>query len=429
MRVVSAPRTLLIWTNNLRIRLRSGCIATPARSAMRCSSMRQKIPPFRRFSLVVFFRHFSKLKIYEKRKVAKIFPRISMSMPSDIERSTRAVSGFKYVHYDGRQAAKSAPWSVHAGRYRSKGFATPLLAALHWHKCKDNPSIVALKCRKSMTSSTPLNRSIAVIQVPVPPILHSSSPPVPSPTSGSDWWNKSNVSMAPKEIDRMNLFGIRLQLTTNGPFADAPIYPIQKKAELSRLIGKRADAVVAKDVTRTLHNELVELAVPHVASDFTRDMLDKLSIQRLYAILNRAHPFSFATGTVVGYLPSSREHIILFDDASQRPTILSSRGQPYDAAKNVMHMDLLSDTSVWKRVAWQGNVLDDHAPSGERPLVQGGLLSYGPECPQCDEFLGVGAHAWTKCTQCGLMEPGAMWSKRIRSVRDDPHAWQQPSYH
>ena len=62
----------------------------------------------------------------------------------------------------------------------------------------------------------------------------------------------------------------------------------------------------------------------------------------------------------------------------------------------------------WKIVPWEGDLLD--------------TADLRPMCPMCGHPLGVGCDAWTKCTACGSMEPGAMAAEVLTRVRsDDPY--------
>ena len=97
------------------------------------------------------------------------------------------------------------------------------------------------------------------------------------------------------------------------------------------------------------------------------------------------------TGTIVAYLPATQEHVVRFD---------GSRKQ--------FHYQLVNEKN-WKRIPWPDNVLDSTTETGE--TCNDGYLSYGPDCPRCAAFLGVGVNAWSKCSICGLNEPGScLWS-------------------
>ena len=82
--------------------------------------------------------------------------------------SLKSKSGYKYVIFDGRSAARKKPWSVSKGTYRSKGFSTPQAAAEHYSR-----------------------------------MFHP------------DWWKKPNVRVSDTEVTRMSLFGIRLKMKQN----------------------------------------------------------------------------------------------------------------------------------------------------------------------------------------------------------------------
>ena len=187
-------------------------------------------------------------------------------MTTNLIPSVHAKSGFKYVIFDNRSQAKSKPWSVSAPNYRSKGFATAHEAAEHYSR-KFHP----------------------------------------------DWWVKANV--CDSEVERMNLFGIRLSMK------------------------------------------------------FKKKWID---------------------GTVVAYFPATKEHLVRFDDGKQS------------------HFHMRSQKN-WVRIPWPGNVLDPNSEMGE--TSDDSYISFGPDCPKCAAFLGVGAKAWTKCHMCSLNEPGAcLWN-------------------
>lgn len=104
-------------------------------------------------------------------------------------------------------------------------------------------------------------------------------------------------------------------------------------------------------------------------------------------------------GSVVGYLPASQKHAVLFDDDNK-----------------IMEFDLIKDDHLWQRVPWPNNVLDS-SELGEHQSIPCSYINYGPECPRCFAFLGIGHQAWTFCSICRLNEPGAMWSTRFTSMR------------
>ena len=179
--------------------------------------------------------------------------------------STKSKSGYMYVIFDGRKAARNKPWSVSKGPYRSKGFGTSKEAAEHYSR-----------------------------------------------TFHPEWWEKPNVRISDTEISRMSLFGIRLKMK-------------QKKV--------------------------------------------------------------YKKGTVVAYFPATKEHVVRFDD---KP--------------NVFHFCLTKEKN-WQRIPWDDNVLDS-SDVGEHSL-DASYTSFGPDCPKCAAFLGVGAKAWSVCSMCGHNEPGA----------------------
>lgn len=82
----------------------------------------------------------------------------------------------------------------------------------------------------------------------------------------------------------------------------------------------------------------------------------------------------------------------------------------------VLHEDLLRrGRDDWRQIEWEGDIWET---SKRRPT-----------CPQCLHPLGVGRSAWTFCSACRHMEPGAMSatvSKRMRS--NDPYRRDRPNY-
>jgi hypothetical protein len=203
-----------------------------------------------------------------KRFLGKILIRLFREKMSLLLPSSKSKSGYKYIIFDGRAAAKKKPWSVSTGSYRSKGFCTAEQAAEHYSK-----------------------------------------------TFHPDWWEKPNVRISDTELVRMSLFGIRLKM--------------KLKKEYKR-------------------------------------------------------------GTVVAYYPATHEHVIRFDD---KDTLFNFR---------------LTRENNWERIAWDGNVLDSsQVGESNGSNNHDSYLSFGPDCPKCAAFLGVGVKAWSVCNMCGHNEPGA----------------------
>lgn len=96
-------------------------------------------------------------------------------------------------------------------------------------------------------------------------------------------------------------------------------------------------------------------------------------------------------GTVINYLPATQEHVVQFDDSNKR-----------------FNFFLLHEKN-WTRIPWFNNTLDNSTTVGE--ISNDSYISFGPDCPRCAAFLGVGIEAWSRCHMCGLDEPGAcLWS-------------------
>ena len=76
----------------------------------------------------------------------------------------------------------------------------------------------------------------------------------------------------------------------------------------------------------------------------------------------------------------------------------------FDDKPNVFHFCLTREKN-WKRIPWDGNVFDT-SDVGEHN-TDASYISFGPDCPKCAAFLGVGVKAWSVCHMCGHNEPGA----------------------
>lgn len=336
-----------------------------------------------------------------------------------LERSSRSASGYKYV------SLKKGVWHVNAPFARAKGFQS----------AQDAAEFVATR-RDLLANKTTGER----------PARSAPAPPIPAPPDASKrWWEKTSVRVKPVEVQRMELFGIRLEMKTIGTFQFAPTNRAQVVNELQRLTGRPStEATPYKTLRTELKDELLHLASPHFdattlpmslkrkralsASD--TEALRSMSIPELYALLRRAKVQSelWCPATVIGYFPCTQEHLITYDDSKMFSGASSWRAQPHDGDAITIRMDLTT-ASNWRRIAWGGNALDPSHPEGEHQGTPScGIKTYGPQCPRCFDHLGVGAEAWTRCVSCFLMEPGAMWSKRFKTMRDDPNAWQQARY-
>ena len=69
----------------------------------------------------------------------------------------------------------------------------------------------------------------------------------------------------------------------------------------------------------------------------------------------------------------------------------------------------------WKEVDWDGDIWDTR--------------DLRPMCPRCAHPLDEGRVAWTRCTRCGEMEPGASSDAvSTRKDRQDVYRYQKPNY-
>ena len=97
---------------------------------------------------------------------------ISGSASPQLLVSTRAKSGYKYVIYDPRDAARSKPWSINHPLYRSAGFETPLAAATHLSE-----SGILTQDAEQQTSNTHSNMSSDDLPRADSPIDRTTLPP------------------------------------------------------------------------------------------------------------------------------------------------------------------------------------------------------------------------------------------------------------
>ena len=250
-----------------------------------------------------------------------------------------------------------------------------------------------------------------------------------------------------KEQYRRSLFGIRIQLSyCSTRFMHPPLYATQIKTELIRLVPALiGDAIVDADVQ--LREYLIQKVLPRssiVIPERLRvkyrcndiGILQKSSFKELYRMMHILEKMDgiieSRKATVVGYIPTNKEHCILFDDASKPdPTTRTKddkkRGCSLIAPLNVIQMKLDKEKG-WSRIPWEGNLLDA-SNGGEHSvasILPPGVFDYGPECPRCFAHLGVGISAWEKCSFCKLLNPGSAWS--VRFHKTDENAWIQPNY-
>jgi hypothetical protein len=91
---------------------------------------------------------------------------------------------------------------------------------------------------------------------------------------------------------------------------------------------------------------------------------------------------------------------------SWSPCAQAAFGIVFDDQPNTVFMEDLcrKGRSDWQLVEWEDD--DIWETQDIRPM-----------CPQCGHPLGVGSAAWTKCTPCGHMEPGAASTEVLKRAR------------
>lgn len=117
----------------------------------------------------------------------------------------------------------------------------------------------------------------------------------------------------------------------------------------------------------------------------------EVSRMKIFGIrLSMRHKSEWIDGTVIAYLPASKQHIVRFDNGNECAHYLTTQKD-------------------WHRIPWPCNVLDN-SEMGETSTTES-YIAFGPDCPRCAAYLGVGANAWSKCAMCGLTFPGAcLWN-------------------
>ena len=112
----------------------------------------------------------------------------------------------------------------------------------------------------------------------------------------------------------------------------------------------------------------------------------------LIRAFSRGVPETNSNGTVICYFPATKEHVVKFDEQTQQ-----------------YYYFQLHKEKNWTRIPWNNNILDNSDIGEHSTNVS--YIDFGPECPKCAAFLGVGVNAWSKCSICSLNEPGScMWS-------------------
>ena len=182
------------------------------------------------------------------------------------------------------------------------------------------------------------------------------------------------------------LFGIRLRVEEQNVM-NAPNTK-EKKIKFLKQMGQIVVSSKAADVNAQIRQFLyaqirMQPTKPHTIPMLFRQVFGKASSTHKY-------------GTVIGYLPATRTHTI-----------------QWDGTNKTLSIDLTREKN-WSRVPWPGNFVDRN----DCEVSNSGYVDYGPDCPKCFAFLGIGEKAWARCQMCGLNEPGAMWSSRFSHLRD-----------
>ena len=290
--------------------------------------------------------------------------------------SQKAVSGYKYIICD-KQAKPGNRWKVQYKRKRSVGFATPKEAAQYLLKLY--PSLIA-------DSVNTLDKTSA--------------------NQDGRWWMKENVRLCASETTRMSLFGIRLVMYDK----EQSIWP---KSISERVRHLQSVGVTVPDNSKCRH--VASLLRQHLQKQANST---EYSLKSLWNMLFSSFVYKERHGTVVGYFPVTKRHVVLFDEDDKFCTNQSAG----DVVSPKTHSVNLLDLQNWKRIPWTGNVLDESEECGERVQDVSLINAFGPNCPRCFNNLGVGALAWSYCRTCKLNEPGVMWSVRFNEIRNNHFA-------
>lgn len=303
-------------------------------------------------------------------------------------KSNKAVSGYKYVICD-KQAKPCNRWKVQYKKKRSIGFATPEEAAY-----------LLLKLYPFLSNE----RSNGIIEG-----NESSSD---DHRGDGRWWMKDNVRLCTSELTRMSLFGIRLIMYDK----EENKWP---KTKLERICYLESLNITVLKNSKC--KQVASLLRKHLQKQATST---EYSLKKLWNMLYPSFVYKERYGTVIGYFPATQRHVILFDDDDK---FLTNKSDDVVAPKTFT-VNLLS-LQNWKRIPWEGNVLDDLEECGERVKDANALVNaFGPNCPRCYNNLGVGALAWSSCGICKLNEPGVMWSLRLNEIRNNQFAISRKSY-
>ena len=311
-------------------------------------------------------------------------------------KSDKAVSGYKYVICD-KQAKPCNRWKVQYKKKRSIGFATPKEAAY-----------LLLKLYPFLSNETDIGDK----EVPTFVSSGDNSNVNEGQEYDGRWWLKQNVRLCTSEFTRMSLFGIRLIMYDK----EENKWP---KTLLERILYlENLNITVPKD-SKCKH--VASLLRKHLQKQATST---EYSLKKLWDMLYSGFVYKERHGTVVGYFPTTQRHVILFDDDDK---FLTNKSDDVVAPKTYT-VNLLA-LQNWKRIPWEGNVLDDLEECGERVKDANNLVNaFGPNCPRCHNNLGVGALAWSSCGICKLNEPGVMWSLRLNEIRNNQFAISRKCY-
>lgn len=286
--------------------------------------------------------------------------------------SLRAKSGYKYISFDKKNS--KLPWFIIYKRKRGKSFDDPKKAAEYFI---ENYALV----------------------------------------KSSNWWEKPTANKS--SIDGTALFGIRIEMS----FEVRTCVPKTPSKKLEVMRDNNIDCTnlkAAREIGRSF-KAFLEDAVG-VQSASLALLWDKFTTQ-----------VTCRKGTVIGYLPASEDHVILFDDEAEKArSVVHKSGQfgvsSYIVQPKLVYQNLLKKKD-WQRIPWENNVLDPGDPTGERPATTSDIPQpFGPECPRCVASLGIGSSAWSRCSLCHLNEPGVLWSLRFTNIRNDANAWPSVNY-
>lgn len=188
---------------------------------------------------------------------------------------------------------------------------------------------------------------------------------------------------------KMDLFGIRLKTIQNN-YVQSPNTK-DKKIKFLNSVGINMYAFAkAKEVNEKIRSYLLmHITNSHLCHSKTIPMLYRMVFGHLSEYVKY--------GTVIAYLPATEQHCVKYDN--ENITIM---------------MDLTCEKN-WERIPWNNNRID--SISGNE-ISDSTYIDFGPDCPRCANFLGIGTNAWSYCKICGLNEPGAGWSTRFSNMRE-----------